>query len=71
MSNNINPRIQTQHKLHDSEGQLRARAISNHCIVLKVGDPEFMTVFMEEDVANDLIEQIKDAVADMLEWDEQ
>ena len=71
MSNKINPRIETQHKLHDSNGQLRARAISNHCVVLKVGDPEFMTVFMEEDVANDLIEQIAGAVADMLQWDEQ
>ncbi len=71
MSNNINPRIETRHKLHDSNGQLKVRAISNHCIVLRVGDPEFMTVFMEEDVANDLIEQIKDAVADMLQWDEQ
>ena len=36
-------------------------------MVLKVGDPEFMCVFMEEDVALDLIEQIEDAVKDMKE----
>ena len=65
MSDNINPRIKTQYQLHDSNGQLRARAISKDCVVLKVGDPEFMTVFMDEDVANDLIEQIETAVKDM------
>ena len=64
---NINPRVKTEHKLHDSNGQLRVRAISDHCVVLKVGDPEFMCVFMEEDVALDLIEQIEDAVKDMKE----
>tara|TARA_B100000287_G_C20278019_1_gene640823 strand:+ start:401 stop:637 length:237 start_codon:yes stop_codon:yes gene_type:complete len=64
---NINPRVKTEHSLHDSNGQLRVRAISNSCMVLKVGDPEFMCVFMEEDVALDLIEQIEDAVKDMKE----
>ena len=64
---NINPRVKTEHKLHDSNGQLKVRAISNSCMVLKVGDPEFMTVFMDEDVANDLIEQIEAAVKDMKE----
>ncbi len=64
---NINPRVKTAHSLHDSKGQLRVRAISNHCVVLKVGEPEFMCVFMEEDVANDLIEQIETAVNNMKE----
>ena len=63
----INPRIKTQHNLHDSDGQLRVRAISDHQVVLKVGDPEFMTVFMEEDVANDLIKQISVALREMKE----
>ena len=34
MSDNINPRIKTQYQLHDSNGQLRARAISKDCVVL-------------------------------------
>ena len=64
---NINPRIQTEHQLHDSNGQLRVRAISKDCVVLKVGDPEFMCVFMGEEVALDLIEQIETALKDMKE----
>jgi len=64
---NINPRVRTEHNLHDSKGQLSVRAISNHCVVLKVGDPEFMCVFMDEDVANDLIKQISVALKDMKE----
>ena len=61
----INPLINTSHTLHDSAGQLRCYAISGSCVVLTVGDPEFMCVFMEEGVAMDLIEQIKDALVDM------
>ena len=64
---NINQFIDTTHTLHDSKGQLRCHAISGRSVVLKVGDPEFMTVFMDEDVANDLIEQIEGAVKDMKE----
>ena len=61
----INPLINTTHTLHDSEGQLRCHAISGSCLVLNIGDPEFMCVFMEEVVAMDLIDQILDALVDM------
>ena len=61
----INPLIKTCHNLHDSGGQLKCHAISDRNVVLVVGEPEFMVVFMDKEIATDLIKQIEDALEEM------
>ena len=61
----INPLIRTNHTLHDPAGQLDCHAISGTDVVLVIGEPEFMCIFMDEGIATDLIKQIEDALQEM------
>jgi hypothetical protein len=62
-----NERVSTCHKLYDSVDQLTVTSISSLDCVLRIGKPEFMTVFMDKSVATDLMEQIVTAIYEMKE----
>ena len=61
----FNPLIRTKHTLHDSAGQLDCHAISGKNVVLVIGEPEFMCIFMDEEIALDLMTQIDNALVVM------